>query len=345
MGDDRGIAYREGDTTIYRASAVGGCIRALVAALTGYETNYYPSAHNILSLAADEGNLHEGAVIDRLRDMGYRVDEQQSQVEYRVVKGIVIRGHSDGIIYPPKARAPRILEVKTMSKVRYKNWKSFDTALDALRDPEFAKYGVQITVYMLAHGIEKVVYAVKNRDSGELDVQEFAAYPFSPKEIRRKILKAESAAMKDTLPDCDIPDSARFFCGYQDLHDVKDSEGPDDFEPITDVTAAALEAMAARHVELSVKVKAGREADSERRDVNARIKETLGGRLEATAGEYEVKMVKAGGKKPLNREKASRELMVATGMDLAAFEAVLEECREDPAEGPNRYPKVTRRGR
>ena len=90
ISDNRASAYREGDISIYRASAIGSCTKALVAAMLGYKEDRPAFTHNILTNAAKEGNLHEDAIVAELQDTyGWRVWASQDIVEEQV---IVIRG-------------------------------------------------------------------------------------------------------------------------------------------------------------------------------------------------------------------------------------------------------------
>ena len=73
MGDDRAIGYREDNNSIYRASGSGSCVRAIVAAMQGYEENRSQFAGRVMDTAATEGNLHEGAIVEALKEQGWKV--------------------------------------------------------------------------------------------------------------------------------------------------------------------------------------------------------------------------------------------------------------------------------
>lgn len=280
MGDDRASAYREGDVSIYRASASGGCIKALVASMMGYEEARGQYAGKIMDNAAREGNMHEASVVKHLEGLGYRFIDTQDVVEVKVTSRVFLRGHTDGTALPPRARTNQVvIEIKSMSKTRFKNFLGHGDILTALRSPEFSKYGSQISVYMHAANLPSH-YVIKNRDSGEIVIFELNELPFAWDGIRKKVLAAERYRIKDELPACDTPPSDRFFCAFPYLHDDDAPFGEEEVvgEVIGgDLAETVLIGLLDRRDQLTKIMNKGSLADEERKDINKRILDSFAG--------------------------------------------------------------------
>lgn len=112
MGDDRPAVYREGDDWIIRASALGGCMRSLVAAGRGVEPQMTPEW---LQVKFDQGHngerevagwyfrQHPSAVPMELGPFSdamvpeFQLVDNQWEFNLRVASNIIIRGHFDDI--------------------------------------------------------------------------------------------------------------------------------------------------------------------------------------------------------------------------------------------------------
>src|SRR5690606_24133379 len=93
--DDRPIVYTEGHRRVYRASALGSCLRALVAAGLGMTPS---EPHEVMMRAAEFGTRHDAGILEWLqRHKGFRIVEQQVPVELVVGSRYVLRGHVDAI--------------------------------------------------------------------------------------------------------------------------------------------------------------------------------------------------------------------------------------------------------
>lgn len=288
VSDNRGMVYEEGGIHVYRASGIGSCTRALVASLLGYRESRYQKTQKILDDAAKEGNLHEGAIMASLEEMGHRLETHQDTVEKQVIPGVIIRGHTDGRGKPPKARNDRGYEAKTMSQDRYRKWMSHPTFVEAMLSGQFDKYAWQLSVYMHATGLP-FVYAVKNRNSGELSIEEIAVPLVDWKTIRRKVIAVEKWVKRDDLPPCDVSGGEKYFCPFVQLHDDGfGDEGDDDFEPITSVQDVVLIGMAERHADLSTIVRAGDAARKERTEVGEKMLTAMAGQKKVIAGGWEI---------------------------------------------------------
>jgi len=326
MGDDRPIAYTEGPVSIYRASSIGSCLTALVAAKQGHKPARAEFQETVLMNAANEGNLHEPAIVERLKaDLGWRVWGGQDVMEKRVIPNVFIRGHIDGFCIPKGARNDRLLEIKTMSKDRFKKWKASGTTVRSrLMTDDFIKYGWQISTYMHHYNIP-AMYVVKNRDSGELDIGELKLPTVDWKTIKKKIIEAEMWAKRDELPPCVATSSEQFFCQYPYLHGGSPfgDEDDDEYEPFDSATDVLLSGMAAHYADLAAQVAVLKPLDDERKQVGKKILEALPSK-KVTAGEWEISRVDSKRKIP-NYEAAAQKLGMDPDVLTEAIEATMGE--------------------
>ena len=92
MGDEPAV-YLEDGRWVYRASAVGGCVRALYLARTGIRAQSPPP---FVQRIYDAGNRGEERVLTMLAQQGWTVGDCQKRVELNVGNAAMIRGHVDG---------------------------------------------------------------------------------------------------------------------------------------------------------------------------------------------------------------------------------------------------------
>lgn len=172
---------------IYRASGLGGCIKAQVAAQLEYTALKSGELDSNLSY---EGNLHEDDIIARF----YPEDvARQVEVNLDVMPNVVVQGHVDGL-------SDHVVEVKSMGRDPYKAWLK-----DRWDTPGLVqKYKWQISVYMHATGLPCTLY-VKCRDNGKIDIDNIDEPFYSLQEIRGRVLEIEKWVRRDELPvECDI---------------------------------------------------------------------------------------------------------------------------------------------
>ena len=238
------MVYGEEDRFVYRASSCGACIKALVAARMGMEPVAKP---DWLERVAEEGILHESAVINSLITMGYDITERQLEVEI-LLPSAVIRGHCDGKIVNAlgiylqdslgntiKPGVQHLLEIKSMGKSVFERWtaKRFD-------DESFNRYAVQLSLYMHDTKLPGMLVA-KCRDDGRICITVYPTPPINPADIIRRMIKVEFAAREGKLPaECDKKD---FFCSYPYLCDRPDRD------IVTGVNEVALNAWAKQYRE------------------------------------------------------------------------------------------------
>lgn len=213
---DTPIAYTEGKKTVIRASAIGGCTKALVAARMGYQGVSPPGW---LQGKFDESSELEWEVGERAQEsIGYPVMRPEESrgaglVEWSVGKNIVVRGHVDGWV--AVGWPYQVFEAKALGKDLFGKWKS--KGMEA-----FPYYAAQLTVYMKA--LETGAYfVVLNKDTGEVDWEFFEKeeYPYSLGELR---VKALAVAKEEDLPEvCDV--DMGIVCPFPYLHTNGDEEG------------------------------------------------------------------------------------------------------------------------
>ena len=341
MGDDRPSGYVEGKDTIYRASSSGMCLTALVASRIGYKADRSQFAQTTLMNAAKEGNLHEDAIVEDLKaNYGYRVWGSQDTFDMKVIPHVFMRGHIDGICRPKGARNDRVLEIKTMSKNRFSKWKNLGDIRSRLTSDEFSSYGYQISTYMTAMNMQ-AVYVVKNRDSGELTIDEIKLPPYPWKGIKKKIIQAEMFAKREEIPPCTASSGDQFFCAYPYLHDdnIFRDEPLDEPSVIDNATEALVGGMAAHYHDIAQQIKPLKPLDDERKELGQKIITALGGpegTKTMTAGGFKVTRSN-NSSKYTDKEALADEL----GITVDAYTELLEKHKKAR---PYSYVRITKLG-
>lgn len=274
--DDRPVAYLDAGRPVYRASACGGCLRALVASRLGFSPVEVPE---FMSRAAVEGSRHEPWVVEDLGAQGWVVDGRQEEVEIESA-AFAIRGHIDGTA--AKDGTNHLLEIKTMSGRRYADYLRHGVG-------HFPRYAAQIAVYHEAKKLP-ILYAVKNRDSGALDLRVLPEPPVSYEDIRRRLLLAEVHARKGQLPACDYAPRSferricpfSFLCDGADAREEAASEGR-----VLDWATLSLKEWAKRYLDAKAQEDAAKALkEKAREELTGRLTEA--GVSKAAAGEYSV---------------------------------------------------------
>lgn len=286
MSDDRPSVYVEGDRVIYRASAVGGCLRSLVACRLGYAPLPFDDASE---LRMAEGNLHEPAVINHLENDGWVIVDQQREVELVIGDRIVIRGHIDGAGGRGPSAPARVVEVKAMGQDPYNEWlaRGFDGN---------QRYGTQLSVYMAALGLPGLMVA-KNRNTGYVHVTEVDEPPVPVATIKARVARIEAIARTGELPDCDV--ASLWGCPFRYLHDQKD------LDSVTTVDDQEVDALAAAYD-------------------HARTLATQADAMKKTARDHLAEVVRARGKVRTGRWSVSCAMEKKTRVDLNKLRAEID---------------------
>lgn len=216
-GDDRPVVYRDNGHWIYRASAIGGCPRGLLAARRGYRALPPPGW---LTEAAEAGNLAEQHAISWLKARGWHVRDQQQTVEWAIGETAMIRGHIDGIgeYRQSGGKQPtkdiRLVEIKSMSDKVFTNWRK--QGFQA-----FPKYAAQLAMYMTVLKLP-AVYVIVRRETGDIIHQLIDEPPVSLAVVIRRVLQTEAQAEGIEWPVCEAQYAG--WCAWQYLHDVAEMD-------------------------------------------------------------------------------------------------------------------------
>lgn len=241
---------------VYRMSSSGDCVRSMVAKQYEHEEVRWEETKKLLERSAEEGNLHEKAVKDKLIADGWEVFGEQDEYVIQILPGVLLVGHGDGFIKRPAAPGlVMLLEVKSMSSKQFAKWISGGFK-------NFPRYAAQITSYMTANPGLDVMYVVKRREDGLINVLTIPAgqTPIPFKTIKSKILTAERYRRKGDYPPCD---ENTWGCPFGYLHD-EDVEGEAPAE-LTEEMEAALADLVKLYREFQAREKDGEEAADERK--------------------------------------------------------------------------------
>ena len=326
MSDDRATVYFDPETNewVYRASGLGNCVRALVAIAGGYGEAISRDHKDLLGRTAEEGNLHEGAVIDKLAKEGWVWESTQDITSVQVIPGVVIRGHIDGRGALP-GDPLHILEVKSMSNKRFDRWmkQGFEG---------FLKFAYQITAYMQAFPDHDVIYVVKRREDGFEHRQIIPAgeAPLSWSAVKRKVLAVEGYRRKGAFPACDITGTDAYFCPFFYLHD----EVVDEPTEMTEEMSILLGELVPRRLELKGMEDEGKQAEEDRKALDKEILNLMGSAdkvmVEIDGENYQITKVNSGG----------------SSLDNAALKSDLGDGYDKYVKSYRyQYPKITAKGK
>lgn len=316
---------------------------AVVAAKMGYKGKRNQKTQDMLMTAAKEGNLHEGAIVEELKNTyKWRVWGGQELVELQIIPKVIIRGHIDGFCKPPRIRKTRLVEIKTMSKDRFKKWMaSGETSRERLLSPDFKKYAWQISDYMHAYKMT-AMYVVKNRDSGELDIGWIETPPIDLKTIRAKVISVEMWAKRGEMPECEAESGERWFCEYPYLHDITPfpgNEPENEKEVVGDISEVLVNSIAEHYYETAKKTAYLNALDDERKEIGQKLIEAMGGvdmPKVQVFGEYEIKRTDSSSSK-LDTKGLANEL----GITVEDYDALLDRHK---VKKPHSYVSVKKIG-
>lgn len=263
--DERPRAYVEQGIPVYRASAVGGCLRALTAARMGFEPVDLPE---VVEDAAAFGRAMERYVIEAIPSWDRNVitvSDQQEEVLLHVGP-VLIRGHVDGVAvlqFTPRGQFQRrIVEVKVLGSSTFEKlaWNGVEA---------FRSYAYQISAYM--HGMHlPALYVVVNRDTvrhvdpmeAEYKIFYIDEPPVPLSDIRQRVLTAELHARGGELPSCDVESS--FMCPFRYLCQ--------DHDTTPEIRSFAVSEYARQYKEIDAKIKS---LEAEKRMVQEKLRELV----------------------------------------------------------------------
>ena len=240
MSDNRPVRYVEDDGTIvYRASGLGLCDRIYVALDQGYDPMAFPEW---FQQVLDEGTAMEDTIRQMFMDeYGEVVVDDQREVEWEVMDGVVIRGHIDGrVCQPVPGPDDALWEGK---KVRPSGWDAFKR-----KGVEWHKnYPMQVSVYMHALGLSRLFFTGGLYDPDKQEILETYTHayhdpPINKLAIRKRVAKLEGLINGGThAMDVGCPPTPDFPCPFYYLHD---DDAPEPTErPADDVVAPLVTSM------------------------------------------------------------------------------------------------------
>lgn len=200
MSDAPIVQVNDDGSVIYRASALGMCDTALVAARQGYVHTPPPRK---LQEVYDAGHAAEEEYFNSL-PLRQVTASRQRLVQLAITSKVAVVGHLDG------EEELWIDEVKSQSDNVYGEWTPRWWQTDSL----WKKYAWQVSIYMLA--TSKRLRLIRfNRETKEW-IDYYYTVPFhSLAEIRARILTIEALAAADELPECEGKD---WGCPFSYLH-------------------------------------------------------------------------------------------------------------------------------
>lgn len=208
-GNNKPMVHFEDGVWWYRASALGQCTTAMIAVRSGFAAMAPPKK---MQDRFNEGHLHEPDIVRRANtEFGLEIFDRQKTVEVMVTDTVGIRGHIDGTAlgwlegeqhpddYGLVPTERRTFEAKTMSGPAFKRWRDMEWDERWRAYPGYAK---QLTVYCAALGLTDSIYAVKDKESGEMLVEPVYGLPWGMTAIKTQILAIEAHVRRgDPIPD------------------------------------------------------------------------------------------------------------------------------------------------
>lgn len=304
--DQPPIVYEDDNGSIvFRASAVGNCTKALIAAYMEFEPVQPPQW--IKEKMDESGRLEDYIVELANREISgvphkpYTPSQRTVEhwFEYEGVP-VVIRGRIDGM----DMEDPIPLEIKALGQSMWDDWKRG-------RFDNFPAYADQATAYwwgcsaLWGGAIPHMHYAVYNKDTGELDLQKLERPPSNIVQLQDKCKHVIEEGESGELPEsCD---KESFICPFVYLHEDTTSEIDDE-----DDEAELFNALCHQYKEADAEEKRGK---AKKDEVKKRIKDYLNshvsrdaqGRVKAQTDEYKVTWVVKNNKN-FDREKLAEEL-------------------------------------
>lgn len=220
MGDDRPSVYVEDDgLVVYRASATGYCLDALLALRQGIDPTLPPEWFRE---KLDEGTMAEPHIVNAaVRWVGGELVKTQEEVEIPVMPGVVIRGHTDGRI-----RLEEVVEFGVEAKKLGPTlWGDWEKGMNRFFH-RYPYYTSQLTLYMAATGLP-FLYAAAEWDPDEkaiikVEIREVDNPPGDINEIKARVLEVEARFAAGEMPTCD--GKAMWPCPVYFLHNGSSAE-------------------------------------------------------------------------------------------------------------------------
>lgn len=188
------VYVRDG-VTHFRASALGACIRGLVAARLGIRPQ--PPA-KFLQEALDDSSLAEEYVMTLLAKRGWKIESQQDEVFVDYDEGRII-GHIEGYIAAEKLERS-VLEIKAFGPTLFAKY--VKGGLKALGPPFTQMYEMQLSSYMYATQLPALLVVHGKKDQLILE-RYIDEPPVSEEKLQERMQRINECASKQEYPECD----------------------------------------------------------------------------------------------------------------------------------------------
>lgn len=219
---DAPIVQALGERVIYRASALGGCRRALLAARQGMVAQPPPKAfaNEEGTGIFDRGIEAEDPIVDMLIQQGFIIHDQQLEcaLSFDSLPGVHVLGHIDGLtepgvtLYPVTGAFTHLLEIKRFGHALWDKWKA--QQFDA-----FPVYAVQVSSYMHGLDISFLCMVIYNGETGEFDISIHERAPREKWELELLVTGIEEL-YKQSPPIGTVDCTNNYPCPYYPLHDA-----------------------------------------------------------------------------------------------------------------------------
>lgn len=264
MQDNRPAVYLEGNTVVYRASALGGCQRALWAARNAMDRLPIP---DVVKRGMDEGTALEPTILNLLYDKyDWTFADGGKQYIVEMVVGeyngltLMVRGKVDDIGCPAIPNLPnsqqnhRPIDVKAFTNDDVEKYRKHGFAA-------FPRYGIQQSIYCIGYEADMFYMPIFNK--GTWQIEEFSLAPQRPPytraDIAERVLAVEIAFATGNMPESCPADYA---CQYPYLHEGKQK----------DELPVAAQGLAHARIIIATKVKA---LEASRKLLDEKLKDLL----------------------------------------------------------------------
>ena len=219
MSDDRPNVYVENNTVVYRASSLGHCPRALLAARRGMEPLPFP---DFMYDRFEEGNRAEPIIMARFQsdNPDWKLDGSQDEISLLIGSNVIVRGHIDGFAVRKHDNKGCVVEAKALGP----DWFNKFTKKGLAGLPD--SYAWQVAIYMHATGADCAVLVAGEKINGEIvDASKFHYLwidtpPFTLEQIVDRVKAIEGKATDGDWPEC----LNEWLCQYPYLHDQPEIE-------------------------------------------------------------------------------------------------------------------------
>ncbi len=213
------VRVTEHGKVIYRASALGRCTRALLAARQGVLAAPPPAefANPERTGYFDRGLDAEETIVETLGNLGFNIHERQAEVRLEFGDAIVL-GHIDGLTEPGKTNygdvgaQTHLLEIKHFGTSNWAKWRAGHFSA-------FPVYALQVSCYMHALGLPRLCMVIHNGNTGAFDISLHGAAPRELWEIETIVTGVEQL-YKLAPPIGTVECTRDYPCPYSVMHDV-----------------------------------------------------------------------------------------------------------------------------